>query len=103
MLYSNFESMKKEIWKGDWENNRSKSYNKVIGTSTNNADEKIGTSKIYIFYYKNGKLVRYSSDLIFEIEDNFTRNFKFANPYNVYTWENIYHDDFKIVLNSAIK
>lgn len=83
--------------------NHSKPNDKVVGTIANNSDDKIDTIELYAFYYRNGQLVGWSSDLLFNLEDNSTKTFEMLKYFNSTTLNSEDFDTYTLFVNEAIK
>lgn len=81
----------------------SKPNDKIVGSITNNSNDKIGTIELYALYYKGGKLVGWASNLEFGLEDNTTKNFEMLKYFNSNTLEYEDFDTYTLFVNEATK
>ena len=81
----------------------SKPNSKVVGTVTNNSDDKIGTIELYVLYYRGGKLVGWSNHYINNLEDNTTKAFEVLNYWNSSTANYEEFETYSLVINRATK
>ena len=81
----------------------SKPNDKIVGSITNNSNDKIGTIELYTLYYKGGKLVGWASNLEFGLEDNTTKNFEMLKYFNSNTLEYEDFDTYTLFVNEATK
>jgi len=81
----------------------SKPSNSVVGTVTNNSDDKIGTIELYALYYRGGKLVGWSNHYINSLEDNTTKAFELLRYFNSQTLEYEEFDSYSLIVNQATK
>lgn len=83
--------------------NYSKPNDSVIGTITNNSDDKIDTIELYALYYRNGQLVGWSNHIAFSLEDNTTKSFQMLKYINSNTLKYEDFDSYTLVVNRATK
>ena len=83
--------------------NHSKPNSNIVGTVTNNSDDKIGTIELYALYYRGGKLVGWSNHYINNLEDNTTKAFEVLNYWNSSTANYEEFETYSLVINRATK
>ena len=83
--------------------NHSKPNDSIVGTITNNSDEKIDTIELYALYYRGGKLVGWKNNITFSLEDNTTKSFEMLKYFNLDTLEYEDYDSYTLVVNRATK
>lgn len=81
----------------------SKPNDSVVGTITNNSDDKIDTLELYALYYRNGQLIGWSSYLTFSFEDNTTKAFQMSKYFNSNTLKYEDFDNYTIFVNRVTR